>query len=47
MNAWIEVVNFALLNYIKNSFWVLVAVFAAILAATIAFAIYEIKNDIS
>lgn len=47
MSPWIETVNSALLNNIKTPLLILLAVFVVILILTIAFAIHEIKNDIS
>ncbi|MGN0448667.1 MAG: hypothetical protein ACI4GC_08995 [Acutalibacteraceae bacterium] len=46
MSLWIETVNSALFNNVKTPFFILATVFAVILILTIAFAIYENKNDI-
>ena len=47
MNPWIETINSALFNHVKTPLFVLVAVFAVIVVLTIAFAIHEIRHDIS
>ncbi len=45
MESWFETVSTALLHYVRTPLFVLAAVFAVILALTVAFAVYEIKYD--
>ena len=45
MDNWFETVSTALLHYVRTPVFVLAAVFAVILALTVAFAVYEIKHD--
>ena len=47
MNAWYELINTGLFHHVSTPFIVLVVVFALIVAATVAFAVYEIKHDLS
>ena len=45
MESWFETVSYALLHYVRTPLFVLAAVFAVILALTVAFAVYEIRHD--
>lgn len=47
MNDWINVINSALFHSVRTPFFALIVLFAVILALTIAFAVHEIRHDIS
>lgn len=47
MNTWYEIINTGLFHHVSTPFIVLAVVFALIVATTVAFAVYEIKHDLS
>ena len=47
MNAWYDIINTSLFHHVSTPFIVLAVVFALIVAATVAFAVYEIRHDLS
>ena len=47
MESRIETVSYAVFHYIRNEFFILIAVLALLIAVTAAFVIHEIRHDIS
>ena len=47
MDRWFEVVNAALFHNVSTPVIVLAVFCVAVIAATVAFAVHEIRNDLS
>lgn len=47
MNHWLEIVNAAVVHNVSTPVIVLAVLCVAVIAATVAFAVYEIRHDLS